>query len=642
MPKKRTDQRKSIAYWRAGTALAVAATMSVYPVFVRDAFALKIFGIQLWGSDKDKANEVLDPVPFTVTLNTPGADSKLRDSLENSSLMVTEPDKPASGDLGLFIRAKDDRDRLIAALYENARYGGVVKVRIAGQDIDSLPPNPTFNTSGPVPVVIDVTPGPMFKLGTVRLEGDVAGHEPAEYGLVTGGDAGSLAIIRAGNKLIEDLKAESRPLAKLTKREAVANHANNTVDLTMVAEGGPVAPLGEVTVKGDKAVDPDFIRRYSRLNGGEPYSPDRLRKASDRLRKLGVFSSVAIKEANTLAPNGSLPLTIEVSEGKFRYFGIGAQYSTTEGAGLQGYWGHRNLFGKAESLRIEGAVTRLGEASTVQDMDYSAGIIFTKPGIFNPQTTFTASLKAKTEHPDSYDAQTVTGYGGFAYDFNDYDTAAAGLEVEWASTEDAFGTNDYLTTSVPLEFVRDRRNDKLNPTDGFRASISAKPSYEALNGTIFSSLEASTTGYKGLGSDDQVVLAGKIAGGVLFGGGSLEDIPTTRRFFAGGGGSVRGYSYQEISPYDVNGKATGGRSYVVTSLEARVKVTETIGIVPFIDAGVVSSEVTPDFSDIRAGAGIGLRYATPFGPLRLDVAMPLEKYPSGSSFGIYAGIGQSF
>nr|WP_313060518.1 autotransporter assembly complex family protein [Agrobacterium cavarae] len=642
MPNKRTDQRMSIAYWRAGTALAVAAAVTCSPGFVREAFALKIFGIQLWGSDDDKENEVLNPVKFTVTLNTPGADSKLRDSLEKSSLLVAEPDKPASGDLGLLIRAKDDRDRLVAALYENARYGGIVKITIAGQDIDSIPPVPTFNTSGPVPIVIDVTPGPVFTLGTVRFEGEVGGHTPAEYGLVTGGDAGSLAIIRAGNKLIEDLKSESRPFAKLTKREAVANHANNTVDLTMVAEAGPIAATGDVTVKGDRAVDADFIRRYSRLNSGEPYSPERLRKASDRLRKLGVFSSISIKEANTLAPNGTLPLTFEVSEGKFRYFGVGAQYSTTEGAGLQGYWGHRNLFGKAESLRIEGAVTRLGEASTVQDMDYSAGITFVKPGIFTPETTFTASLKAKTEHPDSYDAQTVTAYAGFAYDFNDYDTASAGLEVEWENTEDAFGENQYLTTSVPLEFVRDKRNDKLNPTQGFRASIAATPSYEALNGTIFSSLEGSTTGYLGLGSDDQVVLAGKLAGGVLVGGGSLEDIPTTRRFFAGGGGSVRGYSYQEISPYAANGEATGGRSYIVTSLEARIKVTETIGIVPFVDAGIVSSEITPDFSDIRAGAGIGLRYQTPFGPLRLDVAMPLEKYPNGSSFGIYAGIGQAF
>lgn len=621
--------------------MAVAATLTLYPGFAREAFALKIFGINIFGSDEEE-KQVLDPVPFAVTLNAPGSDPKLQTSLENSSLLVSEPEKPASGDLGLLIRARDDRERLVAALYENARYGGTVKITVAGQDIDSIPPNPTFQKSGPVPVVIDVTPGPVFTLGNVRLEGDVTNRNLADYGLETGGNAGSLAIIRAGNKLIDDLKAKGRPLAELTKREAVANHANNTVDLTMSAEGGPIAPLGDVAVKGPRTVDADFVRRYSRLNGGEPYSPEKLRKASDRLRKLGVFSSITIKEANALAPNGTIPLTIEVSEGKHRYFGLGAQYSTTEGAGLQGYWGHRNLFGKAESLRIEGAVSRLGEASNVQDMDYSAGITFVKPGIFNPETTFTTSLKAKTEHPDTYDARSITGFAGFAYEFNDYDTAAAGFEVEWTDTDDAFGNNQYLTASIPLEFVRDMRDDKLNPTDGFRASISAKPSFEALNGTFFTSFEASTTGYKGLGSDDQVVLAGKVAGGLLVGASSLQDVPATRRFYAGGGGSVRGYSYQEISPYNAENEATGGRSYIVTSLEARFKVTETIGLVPFVDAGIVSSDLAPDFSDIRAGAGIGLRYQTPFGPLRLDVAMPLQKYDGGNSFGIYAGIGQSF
>jgi translocation and assembly module TamA len=641
MPKRRTNPKTSIAYRKAGTAMAVAATMALYPAFVRDAYAFKIFGITIFGSDEPEV-EVTNPVKFSVTIDSPSADKKLKDSLENSSLLFADQEKPVSGDLGLVIKAKDDRDRLIAALYENARYGGIVKVTIAGQDVDDLPPNPTFDHSAPVPVRIEVTAGPVFTLGNVRLEGDVQGRDLSAYGLTTGGEAGSLAIIRAGNKLIDDLKAEGRPLAELTRREAVANHDTQTVDITMSAEGGPIAPLGSVGVTGQKTVDQDFIRRYSRLNGGEPYSPEKLRKASDRLRQLGVFSSITIKEAKTLAPDGTIPLTIEVSEGKHRYFGVGAQYSTTEGIGLQGYWGHRNLFGKAESLRIEGAVSRLGEASSVEGMDYSAGISFSKPGVFHPSNTFKASLIAKTEHPDTYEAKTLTAAAGFSYELNDTDTAAAGLEVAWADTEDAFGNNRYLTTSIPLEYIRDTRDNKLDPTEGFRAAISAKPSYEAMNGTFFSSFEGSVTGYKGLGAEDKVVMAGRLAGGVLVGASELQDIPATRRFYAGGGGSVRGYSYQEISPYNDAGDATGGRSYMLASVEARIKITETIGLVPFIDAGVVSSKMTPDFSDIRSGAGIGLRYATPFGPLRLDVAMPLEKYDGGNSFGIYAGIGQAF
>jgi translocation and assembly module TamA len=142
--------------------------------------------------------------------------------------------------------------------------------------------------------------------------------------------------------------------------------------------------------------------------------------------------------------------------------------------------------------------------------------------------------------------------------------------------------------------------------------------------------------------EDRVVLAAKLSAGMLVGAGDLEAIPATRRFFAGGGGSVRGYAYQEISPLDASGDATGGRAYALGSFEARVNVTETIGIVPFLDIGSVTAANYPDFSDIRMGAGIGLRYLTPFGPLRLDVAMPLDPYDGGSKYGIYAGIGQSF
>jgi len=195
---------------------------------------------------------------------------------------------------------------------------------------------------------------------------------------------------------------------------------------------------------------------------------------------------------------------------------------------------------------------------------------------------------------------------------------------------------------VPLEYVRDTRDNKLDPTEGYKATIDAQPSYEALNGTIFTSLEGSISGYQGFGADDNVIVAGKLAAGSLFGADNISDIPTTRRFFAGGGGSVRGYAYQEITAYNALNQALGGSSYATASLEARVKITKTIGLVPFLDAGSVTDSTVPDFSDVRIGAGIGLRYATPFGPIRVDFAVPLNKYKDGTAYGIYAGIGQSF
>ena len=625
----------------AGTAAALAGVLLLAPPLAGNAYAFKIFGITLFGDDDDTV-EVIDPVRYQATLETGNADKDLKERLESAASLITDEKQPVSGDLGVVIKAREDRDRLIAVLYEEARYGGTVHISVAGTDIDSLPPNPTFDHSRPVPVTVRIDPGPVFKLGSIRFEGDATGRDPAKYDLVPGGEAGSRLILKASEQLLVDIKDEGRPLAKLTQRQVTADHRTDTVDVVLGAVGGPVAPFGAVAVKGSRSVDAAFISRYSRLDRGGPYSPEQLKKANDRLRELGVFSSVTIREADKLAPDGSLPLTIEVSEGKHRYFGFGAEYSSIDGVGLQGYWGHRNLFGEAESLRIEGKVSGIGATTDLTTYDYSAGIIYTKPGAFVPEATFESRLEAKSETPDVYEAQSVTYSAGISYELNERDKLTAGGEVAWIHTDDAFGRNEYVTLSLPLGFERDARDNKLDPTEGYYATLAAKPSYEVLNSTVFSSFEGSISGYLGFGAEDGVVLAGRLAAGTLVGGDGLESIPATRRFFAGGGGSVRGYSYREISPYNSDDEATGGRSYALGSFEVRVKVSENIGIVPFIDVGTVSTGIMPDFSDIRAGAGVGVRYATPFGPLRLDVAIPLRRYDGGSQYGIYAGIGQAF
>ncbi|QRM56747.1 autotransporter assembly complex family protein [Sinorhizobium sp. BG8] len=591
--------------------------------------------------DEEDVDSVIDPVTYKLTLEVGGDDEDLKKAIETASNLKQDETKPVSGGLGLVIKARDDRDRILAALYENARYGGVVDVSIKGGAIDSLPPDPDFGMKQDIPVTVRVTPGPVFTFDQVTLNGDAEGRTPADYGMVKGARADSTIILKAGERIVNDLKAQGRPLAKLTDRKATADHATNTVDVVISAEGGPVAPIGEVSVTGTKSVNPEFVKMYSRLIAGQPYSPEALTKASDRLRRLGVFSSITIRQADHLAPDGSLPMTIEVSEGKHRYFGAGAQFSTTDGFGVQGYWGHRNLFGEAESLRIEGSVNRLGEGS-IGDLDYSTGILFAKPGAFGPASTFTASVKAAILDPDAYYAQTVTGAVGAVFELSDYDTLTFGGEISWAKIDDAFGNNRYLTYSLPIEYVRDTRDDKLNPTKGYRAMINAKPSYEADRGTTFSSFETAFSTYQAVGESNRLVLAGEITAGTIVGASQLSDIPATRRFYLGGGGSVRGYGYQDISPRNRDGDLLGGRSYVQVSAEARFNVTDKIGIVPFLDAGTVSRDEVPDFDDIRAGAGLGLRYATPFGPIRLDVAVPLNRYDGGESYGIYAGIGQSF
>ncbi len=603
------------------------------------AHAFDLFGWKLFESS-ETTGAVIDPVSYSLTLDGTGGD--LLVALQNRSVLFQDRKKPVSGDLGLVIKARDDRDRLIAALYENALYGGVVSVTIDGKDLDSLPANPVFSTSGPVPVAIHVKPGPVFTFGNIVFKGDAAGYNPSDYGLTAGATAKSTLVIQAGSNLVNTTKQQGRPLARLKSRSLVADHKTGTVDVMIDIDGGPYASLGDIAVTGTADVNPQFVKTWSRLESGKPYTPEALKKAGDRLRQLGVFSSVNMTEGDSLAADGTVPLKIEVSEGKQRYFGLGAQISSIDGIGLQGYWGHRNLFGNAESLRIEGSVSRLGQATNLKHMDYATAILFSKPGAFGPASRFNAKLAAKLEHPSSYRAATVSAAANASFELTDRDTLTGGLDLAWSETEDAFGLNRYLTSSLPLSWVRDASDDRQNPAAGYRFGLNTAPGFEAYSKTFFVNLEGNASIYQSVSANDDIILAGKLAGGSILTTGRLQDIPATRRFYAGGGGSVRGFGYQEISPYNASGQATGGLSYISGALEARIKINDSFALVPFMDAASVSAGSVPDFLDIRAGAGLGIRYATPFGPIRLDVAIPLNRYSNGSRFGIYAGLGQAF
>ncbi|TWI34601.1 autotransporter assembly complex protein TamA [Mesorhizobium tianshanense] len=605
-----------------------------------NAAAFEIFGIKLWGSSEDEDADIVDPLRYSVTIEAPDADEDLVKKLENASTLKADEERPVSGSLGLLAKARGDRDQLIAALYADARYEGVVTITIEGEPLDDLPPDAEFSGPQPIPVVIDVATGPKFTLGDIRLEGDAAGLASADFGLIAGGDAGSGAVLKAEASIVRALKEEGRPLAKVTDREIVADHATATLDVTLTVAAGPVAGYGDTTVEGTEKVDRDFTEYMTGLKRGRQYSPEEIDDARDRLLGLEVFNSVTLKEADSLDADGNIPIGVEVSERKPRYFGIGGTFSNTEGLGLEGYWGHRNLFGRAEKLRIEGKISGIG-SNELTELNYNAGIMFEKPGVVGPASKFFAGVKTVFEHPDAYDHFSVKGNTGLSYELDKQQTVSAEVALDYSRIEDSFGKHTYLIASVPLQYVYDNRDNRLNPTKGFRVLAYVEPSYDILSGAAFVKLRGEGSAYQSLDSASKFVFAERVAIGSIVGAG-LQDVPADRRFYAGGGGSVRGYAYQGIGPKDIDNQPIGGLSLFETSVEMRIAITDTIGVVPFVDAGTVSTEEFPDFSDMKVGAGVGLRYITPFGPLRIDAAVPLDRDPDDPRFGIYAGIGQAF
>lgn len=635
--------RASLRLSLAAGVLGMAAVTTIVPTQ-----AFELFGINLFGG-KDEDADIADPVRYTVSLDLSRTDDALHGKLRKASTLVADEDRPVSGSLGILAKARNERELLVAALYEEARYDGTVEVTIDGRSIDELEPDAQFDTSRPVPITVTVDAGERFTLGDVVVSGDVGGVQPEQFGLVTGGDASSTAILRAENQILRALKQEGRPLAAVAEREVIADHATKTLDLMMAFASGPIAPFGDTSVEGTEAVDAEFTAYMADIDRGKTYSPEDIDDARERLLALGVFDSVTVKERDALDPDGSIPVDVQVSERKFRYFGVGATVSSTDGAGIEGYWGHRNLFGRAEKLRIEGSVSRIGETGDYKDLDYKAALLFEKPGLVGPASKFTYDIKLVSEHPDAYDRLSFSTGAGISYEITKQQTLSGQLRVEYTDLTDVFFPlgRKYLLVSTPIEYVYDTRDNKLNPKKGWRALAFVEPTIDAYSGASFVKLRGEGSVYRAIDGDGRIVAAGRVAAGSIV-GASLDDIPADRRFYSGGGGSVRGYAYQGIGPRVPDplnpGEfiPTGGRSYAEASAELRVQVTDSFGVVPFIDAGTVSTDQFPDFSDVRVGAGVGVRYITPFGPLRVDAAVPLNRRPGDASFGIYAGIGQAF
>jgi translocation and assembly module TamA len=125
-------------------------------------------------------------------------------------------------------------------------------------------------------------------------------------------------------------------------------------------------------------------------------------------------------------------------------------------------------------------------------------------------------------------------------------------------------------------------------------------------------------------------------------GASQFQVPADQLFYAGGSGTVRGYSYQTIGPLFPDDTPEGGLSLDAFSLEFRQHINKTFGIVPFVDAGQVSAGATPFTSRLLFGVGLGARYYTSIGPIRVDFAVPVTRLAGDSAFQVYVGLGEAF
>jgi translocation and assembly module TamA len=504
---------------------------------------------------------------------------------------------------------------------------------------DSIQPPPK-----PVTVQFRIDPGPRFTFWqpSIVLAKDVPSGAllppgPAEAGILDNAPYAARKVVEAGNFILNYYKTNGHPFPKIAHREVVADFAANRVQVRFQVAPGPHALFGDTDVEGLERLDPEYVHKLIPWKTGEPYDIRLIDKGRRVLFDTNLFGMVEFDNPGKVDDQGRLPITVRLKERAPRTIRLGLEYTTDYGPGVSGTWTHRNLFGMAEKLTT-GAIFN----SRIR----TAFAQFDKPMFLGRDNTFIAQSAFNDETTDAYDARSVDGSTILKRQFTQYFSAGGGVGFRYGRVRQK--SNDQRSTYhlayLPLTGTQDTREDLLNPTQGYQLSLTMAPYQDVENGdTRFFRYLLSGSTYYNFNSGDKAVVAVRAAFGQVF-GISHDDMPADLRFYAGGGGSVRGYAYQLAGPVQGN-VPLGGLSVLTFSLELRLKITDSIGLVPFLDGGTAFLDRVPDFGsqDIMYGTGLGLRYYTAIGPIRLDVAVPINRRKGvDDRFQFYVSIGQAF
>jgi translocation and assembly module TamA len=438
-------------------------------------------------------------------------------------------------------------------------------------------------------------------------------------------------IVAVGDRIVAQLKAQGHFDARLVNRRAVLDRAAGKVDVTVTIAAGPIVTVGAVAVTGEQDLPEDRIVRLSELEIGELLTPPRLKQAEDSLMQTGLFNQA---RSDPLGAGAERTVGLTVEERLPRSISGAIKYSLQDGYAIEAAWEHRNIFGDAEKLRA--AVTF---GSQRQGIDLS----FRRYDTLFDGHTLLATLEVVKEDVDGQQFQQVALIGTLETKIFEDIVFRYGGSLEYVRDESQQDGGDFALIGLRAEVSYDGSNDLLDPTEGYRASFRVNP-YVGYNDDLrnFTIVEAMGSAYLPLDDEKTWVLAGRARIGAIIGDGR-DDVPLPKRFFAGGGGSIRGFGYKRAGPIDNEDKPIGGSSVVELNAEVRYRINEDFGAVVFVDGGGAFPELTPgEDEDYFIGAGAGVRYYSPIGPVRLDVAIPVSTRDGEPDYQIYVSIGQAF
>jgi translocation and assembly module TamA len=571
----------------------------------------------------------LDLAIAYATEFSPIEDDTLAGLIAATSQLKALEGRPTATFTGLTRRAEADMERFGTVLRSQGYYDGKVSFAIDGKAV-------------PATVTVTISPGERYRLAAYEIvyadgvpPAGVARIAPGDIGIGTGMPAEAKPIADAQGRLIDTLQDQGRPFARVTNRIARIDRPAKTMTVTLSVDAGPPATFGPLTVTGLETLDEEFVRGKVPWRQGERFDRSALDELRTRLLGLDLFTSVKTTAADAVGADGSLPVTLALVEGPRRSIGAGVAWSTSDGFVLDVFWEHRNLFGTAEKLRLSG---------TVGDITQRAAASFRKPDMFLHDQDLLADLAAINTNSDAFDETTISSFVGLERIVTENWRISGGSSFELSQVTDNRSTETVQLFGLPLKATRDDRDNILNPTRGSVLGFEVTPyGGHGVEGLAFALGRIATSGYLALDDRRRHILAarGRVASLV---GEATAAIPANKRLYAGGGGSIRGYEFQKAGPLDSENDPVGGRSLVELGVELRLRVTEEIGIVPFVEGGNVYDDIVPDLStEPFWAAGLGLRYFTAIGPARVDIAFPINRRDNvDDRFQLYFSLGQAF
>jgi translocation and assembly module TamA len=493
----------------------------------------------------------------------------------------------------------------------------------------------------PLKLVYEIEPGRRFRLASAEVRvkgGDALQDAPSaeQVGLKEGELYSARKIVDARKRILSTLSRRGRPFPEIVESRIVADYRADVVRVEFIVDPGPEAEFGGTEIRGLETVDEAYARSMIPWKPGDEYDASLLDDARMAFFNTGLFSRVEISRAD-MPSGGRLPINVTLAERKHRTVKAGVEYNTDYGPGVRFGWEHRNYLGSGEKLAAE---------LSLNELKRSLEASLRKPTFLSREQELVVKTSMADERTEAFTSRSLDVSAVLERDVAGVFKAGYGAGYRFSDTEDKHleETDSFGHVYFPLTVVRDRRDQVLDPSAGYDVGGAFTPHVDTLgSGANFIKYRLKGTKYWSLTGRGRTILAVRAMYGAIA-GADREEVPADLRFHAGGGGTIRGYPYQTAGPLNDDDEPIGGKSMLVGGAELRFKLTDAFGISPFLDGGRAYENGHPDFDeDLFWGAGMGFQYYTGFGPVRVDVAVPLDRREDvDDPFQIYVNLGHTF